>query len=644
MSLSTSSLLSRKSFKWPSKPFLSPRRSRSPRTLSVVLAALCTVSAIGCHGKLSTTLAHFRHRVSKSKPNTDQFADNIQQVISKPKMAELKWSDFSDFQTEVQQFYANRNGELAWTRDGKPTEEASALMEAFSNAVRKGLVPADYDADRWAERVARLERIRSSHDTGEEAQNTIAQFDAAMTITAMRYISDLHVGRINPQALNFDIDVPGKRAAFDLAAFVNDQLVDADNVPSTIASVEPQNPMYKATEDALGKYLDLAGQAGGTPATLPAVAKPVAVGGSYPALPQLLARLALEGDGSAGEGASGFDQTASDSVKHFQQRHGLTDDGKLSQATVDALNVPMGDRVQQLNLALERWRWLPDAYMQPRLLVNLAEFYVRAYDADHHLAFKMKTVNGEVKGDHETPVFVRTMKYMIFRPYWNLPPSIVKKELLRHVNSGGAGYLERNNYEVVGASGQQVSGWTARDLEHSRYLVRQKPGPKNSLGLVKFMFPNEYDIYMHSTPEINLFNLTRRDRSHGCIRLNDAEKMANWVLSGQGDWDADKIHQAMFGEPLDSDNASPAGTSDQEQNGGTATDTTIKNNKQVNLKTQLPVVVGYFTAMADEDGTMHFFNDIYGYDKQLLDALDKSRPYPKDPVKINPKLTPGETV
>ncbi len=144
---------------------------------------------------------------------------------------------------------------------------------------------------------------------------------------------------------------------------------------------------------------------------------------------------------------------------------------------------------------------------------------MRTYDEDHNLAFKMKIVDGEAKGNHDTPMFVRTMRYMIFRPYWNLPISIIKKELMKHINSGGAAYLERNDYEVTDRSGQPVSGWTAADLEHGRYMVRQKPGPKNSLGLVKFMFPNEYDIYMHSTPEMNLFNLTRRDRSHGCIRL-----------------------------------------------------------------------------------------------------------------------------
>jgi murein L,D-transpeptidase YcbB/YkuD len=152
--------------------------------------------------------------------------------------------------------------------------------------------------------------------------------------------------------------------------------------------------------------------------------------------------------------------------------------------------------------------------------------------------------------------------------------------------------------------------------------VRQLPGPKNSLGLVKFMFPNEYDVYMHSTPEINLFGLTRRDRSHGCIRLNDAEKMADWVLDGQGDWDEDSIHDAMYGP---GDGSDPV------------------NNKHVGLKTPLTVNITYLTANADEDGTMHFFNDIYGYDQQLEAALAKGRPYEQAPIKINPKLTPGET-
>lgn len=591
-------------------------------TLAVCLLGCFLLPLGGCRGGIKSLWAKFHHRRSKSKPNTTDYADNIESLVTSGRVPIMRWVSFGPMQEQVQQFYDGRNYELAWTREGKPTEAAQSLMQMFSNAAQKGLVPADYDADRWAGRVQQLQQIAKKNDTSDDAQNAMPDFDVAMTVDAMRYVSDLHFGRINPQALNFDINVPARRAQFDLAGFV-DQLVDADDIPGTLARLEPDNPMYKATEDALPKYMRLAQQqAANPPQPLPPVEKPVSNGHSYPALPQLWARLQLEGDAPADAPApTRFNRDVEDALKHYQQRNGLTDDGKLTQATIDAMNVPMSRRVQQINDALERWRWLPDNFQQPRVLVNLPEFMLRAYDEDHNLAFKMKVIDGEAEGNHDTPMFVRTMRYVIFRPYWNIPVSIVKKELAKHLEKSGNAYLERNDYEVVKGK-EPVAKWTLADLEQGRYVVRQKPGPKNSLGLVKFMFPNEYDIYMHSTPEMHLFNLTRRDRSHGCVRLNDAEQMANWVLDGQGDWDTDKIHEAMFGG---------------------ADGTPADDNKQVNLKTPLTVNLTYLTANADEDGTMHFFTDIYGYDQQLEAALAKGRPYSQQPVKINPKLTPGET-
>lgn len=586
--------------------FASPRRMRVVPVLAV--SALLLVS--GCR----------KHRGS-----TD-LAPKVQHVVASPQLTILKWTNYSDYQAQVKTFYEAREYALAWTVDGKLTPQAETLIRAFSTAYQKGLRPDDYDASRWPQRVQRLDGIDRSHDSSANAQDQIAQFDAAMTISAMRYLSDLHSGRVNPQHLNFDIDVPAKRAKFDLAAFLNDKIVEADEVESAVASIEPQNPMYTGTLQALQQYLALARQQTVAPSTpLQPVAKQLTVGQPYPAveLYALATRLSLEGDlqGSpAGQSTVGtvYSQEISDAVKHYQARHGLTADGKLGQPTIDSLNVPFDARVQQLSLSLERWRWLDDPYMQPRLLENLAEFVVRAYEPDHTLAFKMKTVNGQAKGDHDTPVFTRTMKYLVFRPYWNVPPSIIKKELLGHIQRSGVGYLASKNFEVTTSDGTPVNGYSATDIEHLRYAVREKPGPKNSLGLVKFMFPNEYDVYMHSTPELNLFNLTRRDRSHGCVRLEHADQMAEWVLNGQGDWDADKIKEAMNAED--------------------------KNNKTVSLKTPLPVVIFYLTATPDEDGTTHFFDDIYGYDKQLQQILDKGMPYPSDPAKVNPRLTPGETV
>jgi murein L,D-transpeptidase YcbB/YkuD len=596
------------------RPSLFHRSSGVAR--SVVAAGLLAVLLLpleGCRGGTHSLRALFHHRKSKSKPNTTDYADNVATVVSSSHLASLRWANYSDYQPEVQQFYDDRNYELAWVRDGQPTPAAMQIIALFTDAAKKGLNPEDYDASRWPQRQAKLADILKKRDTSDAAQDAVAEFDAAMTISAMRFLSDIHVGRINPQALNFDIDVPKKRAELDLPNFVDGQLIDADDVASVVATLEPKNPMYTATEQALPRYLELAKQESQTPLEpLPAAGKGIAVGGSYAAMGGLVLRLQREGDGSPAINGSTYTSDAAAAVKHFQQRHGITADGKLNDATVAALNVPMSARVQQLSDSLERWRWLPENYQQPRVLVNLPEFLLRAYGDDHSLAFTMRVVDGEAKGNHDTPTFVRLMRYVVFRPYWNLPPSIVKKEIVPHLQKSGMGYLDAHGYELTTGSGTVVPSATVADIEHLRYAVRQRPGPKNSLGLVKFLFPNEYDVYMHSTPELNLFSLTRRDRSHGCVRLQHADQMAQWVLSTDkpdGDWDEDKVTAMMTS----------------------------------NLKTPVPVAILYLTANVDEDGNVDFFDDIYGYDRELEAALAKGRPYPKGEMKINPKLTPGET-
>ena len=597
---------------------------RAGLALSFVTLTLLAMS--GCRGCQSAHVSPSHPGVVLPQPKGDAGAE-VQRLLDSPQLAILNSANYADYQPQVEKFYIARSYDPAWLRDGKPTPQATALTTLFTNAAQKGLKPEDYDASRWPQRVQQFA-------AGPASADKEAEFDLAMTISAMRYVSDLHVGRVNPQSLNFDIDVPAKRAAFDLSGFLSGQIIDAADVSAAIDTVEPQNAMYADLEKALVQYLDLAKQQADNPQPpLPSIgetgAKPIGLGGSYAALPELLARLQLEGDVPAPAADTTGTTDASTptvpksynanlvaAVKHYQQRHGLTPDGRLTQSTVDSLNVPMATRVQQLGNSLERWRWMPENFVNPRLMVNLPEFIVRAYDPDHTLAFKMKIVDGQAKGNHDTPMFVRTMRYVVFRPYWNVPPSIIKKELVPHIQNSGIGYLAAKGYEVAKGDGTVVTGYTAHDIEHLRYIVRQKPGPQNSLGLVKFLFPNEYDVYMHSTPELPLFNLTRRDRSHGCVRLEHADQMAEWVLQGQGDWDADKISDAMNGD---------------------------KDNKTVNLKTTLPVIIGYFTATADEDGSIHFFSDLYGYDKALDAALDKGIPYESAPKKINPTLVPGET-
>jgi murein L,D-transpeptidase YcbB/YkuD len=578
----------------------------------------CTVCALtvllllsGCH----------RHRKSKSAPNTDAYSDNLHQLVEKKalppekvdttKVPDLRWPNFSDYDSYVQTFYDDRNFEVAWTRDGAPTATATAFMEQFQEAAGKGLIPEDYDAPRWADRVKAL---------NDKSADAISLFDVAMTVNVMRYISDLRIGRVNPEHFNFDINVADKK--YDLAEFVSDHVVDATDVPKLISSVEPDSEDYRKTEKALVHYLDLQKQQEQSAAdSLPAISKAVSVGEPYLAADALLTRLELEGDAPTGavmDAAADktFSTGLSDAVKSYQQRHGFTADGKLTPQTIKSLNVSMSDRVAQLQDSLERWRWLPDPYLHARLMVNLPEFVLRGYDSDHKLDFTMRVVVGKVVGQHETPVFTHMMKYLVFRPYWNVPVDIARNELAPRIVTS-RGYLASKNFEVTDNKGMVLNDYTAKQVAQGGVMVREKPGPKNSLGLVKFMFPNQYDIYLHSTPAVSLFEQTRRDFSHGCIRVQKPADLAAWVLEGQGgDWDLAKVQAAMNSGP---------------------------DNRTVSLKTPLPIVIFYLTARVDEDGQTDFFDDIYGYDASMQKVFAKGPPYPVKPYPAAPKPKSGET-
>ena len=580
----------------------------SARSACTACALTILLLLSGCH----------RHRKSKSAPNTDAYSDNLHNLVEKKtlppekvdttKSPNLRWPDFSDYEPLVATFYDDRNYEVAWTRDGAPTATATSFIKQFQDAAAKGLIPEDYDAPRWADRVKAL---------NDKSADAISLFDVAMTVNVMRYISDLRIGRVNPSHFNFEVPIQDKK--YDLAEFVSDNAVDASDVPKLIIGVEPDSDDYRKTEQALAHYLDLARQQEQTnPEALPMVTKPVSIGEVYPAAGALLTALQLEGDAesdAAPIAGSVFNSTLSAAVKKYQHRHGFTEDGKLTPQTVHSLNVPMTFRVAQLQDSLERWRWLPDPYLHARLMVNLPEFVLRGYNPDHKLDFTMRVVVGKVVGQHQTPVFTHMMKYLVFRPYWNVPVDIARKELVPHMTANH-GYLASKNFEVTNGKGVIQTDYTAKDVSQGAVMVREKPGPKNSLGLVKFIFPNQYDIYLHSTPAVSLFEQTRRDFSHGCIRVQKPIDLAVWVLQGQADWDEDKVKDAM-------DSGS--------------------DNKTVNLKTPLPIVIFYLTATVGEDGQTYFFDDIYGYDARMQKVFEKGPPYPTRPDPAVPKPKPGDT-
>ena len=416
----------------------------------------------------------------------------------------------------------------------------------------------------------------------------------------MRYVSDLRIGRINPEHLKFGIDVEAKK--YDLPEFVGQKVAKAGDVQAVLNGIEPPYTGYRRIETTLKQYLDLSAKGDGE--KVPSGVKTVSPGDAYAGTAALVARLRLLGDLPPGGGLDSYNGALVDGVKHFQARHGLAVDGKLDAATLRELNTPLSERVQEIDDALERWRWMPTEFQEPPVLVNIPEFRLRAYSGEQQLALSMNVVVGKA-APTKTPVFTDSIRFIVFRPYWNVPPGILRRSVIPGITKSSS-YIAKERFEVTDSSGRPVSAGDdiVEGLRSGKYSIRQKPGPANALGLVKFMFPNTYSVYLHSTPSTELFSRSRRDFSSGCIRVEKPAELASFLMRKQPDgaeWTVQRAQAAM-----DSG----------------------KDNQQVNLAVKVPVLILYVTAVAEEDGTIHFFDDIYGHDKRLNALLVKGPPYP----------------
>ena len=471
-----------------------------------------------------------------------------------------------------------------WLRNGVPTATASAVLEQLKGAGSEGLDPEDYDGSRWDSRLAALR-------AGAISAN---RFDLTLTVSLMRYASDLRFGRANPEGRSY----PGFRWGdnpCDLATWVLHRVALSNDAAVAIQELNPPFEGYRRARGMLAQYLQLAGQDDGE--KLPSASKPIEPGQPYPGVPRLATLLVRLGDlppaAFPPADPATYQGALVDAVKHFQARHGLDADGRLGAGTLAALNTPLEHRVRQLQLALERYRWIPRESSRPWIVVNIPEFRLRAFDPSNgRPGLEMKVVTGKAKR-LQTPVFGADMKYIIFRPYWNVPPSIQRKELIPHIERDRS-YLAANDYEVVTPRGQvvatgEISDGVLADLRSGKLQVRQRPGTKNALGGVKFLLPNENDVYLHDTPAKSLFSRSRRDFSHGCVRVEKPVDLALWVLRDRPEWTRERIADAM--------------------NGSTAL--------QVDLTVPIPVSIVYWTAVAPEDGQIYFFDDIYGQDEDL---------------------------
>ena len=511
------------------------------------------------------------------------------ELINSGALPDLMWPDFTKYRAEMVDFYQSFNGSLPWVRNGEPTDQARAIISILQNAALEGLRPEDYNGVKWNDRIALL---RASPPPSEW---DLIHFDVALTVSTMRYVSDLHLGRVNPRVHHFKLDTEPK--TLDLSEFLQLKLVDAPDVAAAIESLEPPFPAYQRTIMALRRYLDLAQHDRGR--TLPVPKTPVKPGERYSGVRRLVELLELTGDMPTGQGADGTTYTAAlaESVKVFQRRHGLDVTGILDLQTVKQLNVPLAQRVLQLQLTLERWRWAPHGLGRLPIVVNIPGFRLYAIDRQFHWGLSMKVVVGRAYR-HQTPVFAGEMKSIIFRPYWNVPRNIQRNELLPQIEKNPL-YLEQHSYEVVDQNESVVvDGDVKEGLRSGKLRIRQKPGPDNALGLIKFDLPNAYDVYMHDTPAKELFSRSRRDFSHGCIRVENPVALAAWVLQDRPEWTVEHILSAMNGN----------------------------ETLRITLKQSIPVLIVYGTAVVMEDGEVHFFNDIYGHDKALEQGLAESHP------------------
>jgi len=521
---------------------------------------------------------------------------DIQTLVASGNLQEMRWPNFTDYRNSIQEFYGATGFTPAWVQGSQPSPQALSLIELFKDAGKKGLDPEDYDASRWEQRVLAL--------PASSGGGAVARFDVALTVCTMRFISDLRIGRINPQHFKFGLSVESKK--YDLAQVLHDRIMTSSSLQPFLDELEPPFAGYRRTEQALARYIELARADDGE--KLPAVTKPIDPGQAYSGVPRLARQLQLLGDLPANVDLPGdaqtYDAQLVEAVKHFQLRHGLDADGRLGPTTIKQLNVPLRDRVLQLQLTLERWRWLPAEFSAPPIVVNIPDFRLRVLDDQNKVVMDMRVVVGKAMRT-QTPVFTREMSYVVLRPYWNVPPSILRGEIVPAIQRD-RGYIARKNYEVTTNDGKVVTSGEISDevlaqLRAGKLAVRQKPGPSNALGLVKLIFPNEHNVYLHSTPSQSLFSRSRRDFSHGCIRVEKPAELTAWVLRNNPGWTVEKVQQGM-------------------QNG--------KDNVTVNLVKRVPVFIVYGTALTYENGDVHFTDDIYGHDARLATALAKGYPYP----------------
>ncbi len=519
--------------------------------LSIVLTLFLAVILVSC--------------ASTRKPH--EVTPALQEIVSgkpAPNVEPAVWSD-------VRAFYTQREDVPAWVDNRRPTDRAADGIALLNTAAQHGFDPEEYGAP---ELLAISQEVEKIDKESPERLKKVAEFDAKLTAGLLAFGRDVAMGRTTSPKWKV------QRKAPDYVAELT-KVADGD-VKTWVDVMRPPHAEYVALQKALDA-LNGQKEKGGW-VEVPAVAKP---GASGPAVVALRQRLAASGHLKGDPAASGnYDADVEAAVKSFQELHSIKATGILDKDTLAVLNVPLDTRIRQVALNLQRWRWMPDDLGDRHFMVNVPYFHLTAREQGKPV-MDIRVVVGKV--GNNTPLFSDEMETVVFSPYWNIPDSIAQGETLPAI-ARDSNYLARQNIEIVRTSGGEKVN--AADVDWGNpealkgYAFRQRPGAGNALGHVKFLFPNSHNVYLHDTPADNLFGKPTRAFSHGCIRVEEPEQLAKYVLREYPEWDESSIGAAMH-----------AGV-----------------EKHVKLKEKVPVHIVYFTAWVDENGGLHFQPDIYGYD------------------------------
>jgi len=477
----------------------------------------------------------------------------IEAALQRPPAAAAR-PGLEDGLPAVSAFYRTRGYQPVWAGPAGLNAAGESVMRALARADEDGLNPDDY--------VPKALADLASQRTPEATAN----LDVLLSLVVVRFARDVGWGITVPSEVD-------RANSYDVRPFdgglVLGEVTAAADPGETLRQYAPPSFVYGLVKRALAELRARRTRGGWTRATDgPTLRK----GDKGPRVAELRTILTERGDLPEGPKSDEFDAALVDGLKHFQDRYGLDTDGIYGKKVVLEMNVPLSQRIEQVRLGLERLRWLPRTSTGRRIAVNIADFKAYVFD-DDRVTFETRAVVGKLF--HATPMFTGRMTYLVINPYWNVPVSIMRAELLPK-EKNDPGYLARNHFEYDGKS------------------IRQQPGPWNSLGRFKFMFPNPHNIYLHDTPARALFNASDRAFSHGCVRLDKPAELAALLLADQG-WTAQRIAAAVQ----------------------TGTETVV------NLEKPIPVYISYITAFLGQDGLMHYRRDVYGRDKKLITALQQ---------------------